>query len=172
VTYPLPKNAKYQAVDELCGECGTPQVRIIQFRKRPRVMCLNPECPTKKGPEIVIAKGGCPTGDGGDLVVHYSPVGSRYVRCTNYEDCKTSYPLPQQGELEPTDERCDCGTPKVIVHTKKGPWKICIDPGCPTKAASDAGRGKRGQAKKGKVAKGRSGSSRAGSRKAVGGEGA
>ena len=142
VTYPLPKNAKYQAADELCPVCGTPQVRIIQFKKRPRLMCLNPECPTKKGPEIVIAAGGCPTGDGGDLVVQYSGVGSRYVRCTKYETCKTSYPLPQSGDIEPTEERCECGAPKVIVHTKKGPWKICIDPACPLKPpARNGGRG-------------------------------
>ena len=144
VTYPLPKNAKYQAVDEPCGVCDTPQVRIIQFKKRPRVMCLNPECPTKKGPEIVIARGACPTGDGGDLIVQYSAVGNRYVRCTNYESCKTSFPLPQSGEIEPTDDRCDCGTPKVIVHTKKGPWKICIDPECPLKPARTTSRGRGG----------------------------
>jgi DNA topoisomerase-1 len=150
VTYPLPKNARYESVDEACGVCGTPQVRIVQFKRRPRVMCLNPECPTKKGPEIMIAPGGCPTGDGGDLKVEYSAVGNRYVRCTNYEVCKTSYPLPQQGEIEPTDERCECGAPKVVVHTRKGPWKICIDPACPYKPERNTSRGRRtGTASKG-----------------------
>lgn len=141
VTYPLPKNARYQAVEQNCDVCGMPQVKVLQFRKRPRVMCLNPSCPTKQGPEIVIASSACPTGDGGDLVVAYSQVGSRYVRCTNYEQCKTSYPLPQQGEIEPTDERCQCGAPMVIVHNKKGPWKICINPDCPSKAQRASGRG-------------------------------
>jgi DNA topoisomerase-1 len=150
VTYPLPKNAKYQAVDELCEVCGTPQVRIIQFKKRPRVMCLNPTCPTKKGPEIMVAPGGCPT-CGGDLKVAYSQVGSRYVRCTNYEECKTAYPLPQQGEIEPTEERCECGAPKVIVHTRKGPWKICVDPDCPLKPERSRGaRGGKGSSASGK----------------------
>ncbi|MDP2233926.1 MAG: DNA topoisomerase, partial [Actinomycetota bacterium] len=55
-----------------------------------------------------------------------------------------SYPLPQSGELEATDEVCDpCGAPKVIVHTKKGPWKICIDPDCPNRA--DKAKGKAGK---------------------------
>ncbi|MBN1192607.1 MAG: DNA topoisomerase I [Coriobacteriia bacterium] len=148
VTYPLPKNAKYQASDVPCPECGTPQVTVIQFKKRPRLMCLSTDCPSKKGPEITIAKGACPTGDGGDLVVHYSPVGNRYVRCTEYETCKTSYPLPQQGDIEPTDETCECGSPKIIVHNKKGPWKICINPECPLKPARPAARGRRGAAKK------------------------
>jgi DNA topoisomerase-1 len=148
VTYPLPKNAKYQASDEPCPVCGTPQIKVIQFKKRPRLMCLSPDCSTKRGPEIVIAHNACPTGDGGDLVVQYSAVGSRYVRCTNYETCKTSYPLPQSGDIEPTDEKCECGTPKVIVHTSKGPWKICIDPACPLKPERPAYRGRRGGASK------------------------
>ncbi|MDY0340089.1 MAG: DNA topoisomerase I [Coriobacteriia bacterium] len=145
VTYPLPKNAKYQAVEEMCEVCGSPQVKVIQFKKRPRVMCLSIDCPTKKGPEIMIAPGACPK-CGGDLKVAYSQVGNRYVRCTNYEECKTAYPLPQQGEIEPIEERCECGAPKVIVHTKKGPWKICIDPDCPQKPDRSATR--RGGAKK------------------------
>ncbi len=168
VTYPLPKNAKYQAVEELCEVCGTPQVKVIQFRKRPRVMCLNPDCPTKKGPEIMIAPGGCPT-CGGDLKVAYSQVGSRYVRCTNYEECRTAYPLPQQGEIEATDERCECGTPKVIVHTKKGPWKICIDPDCehkPPRAGSRRGGARVGAKKSGsKAGAKKSGTKKASARK-------
>jgi DNA topoisomerase-1 len=167
VTYPLPKNAKYQATDELCPVCNTPQVRIIQFRKRPRVMCLSSDCPTKKGPEIVIAAGGCPTGDGGDLVVQYSAVGNRYVRCTNYENCKTSFPLPQQGDIEPTDERCECGTPKVIVHTKKGPWKICIDPACAHKPPRSTARGRGASAARGKKGAPRTGKAAGGAKKAT-----
>jgi DNA topoisomerase-1 len=89
----------------------------------------------------MVAPGGCPT-CGGDLKVAYSQVGSRYVRCVNYEECKTAYPLPQQGEIEATEERCECGAPKVIVHTRKGPWKICVDPSCPLKP--ERSRGTRG----------------------------
>lgn len=134
VTYPLPRNAKFAALEELCGVCGSPQVRVFQFKKKPRVMCLSPTCPTKKGPEIMIAKGGCPAeGCGGDLKVAYSAVGNRYVRCTNYEDCKTSFPLPQTGELEATGESCDCGSPVVLVQTKRGPWRVCVNPACPLK---------------------------------------
>ncbi len=143
VTYPLPKNAKYAAVEEMCEVCGSPQVKIIQFKKRPRVMCLSPVCPTKQGPAIMIRKGGCKV-CGGDLEVVYSQVGNRYVRCSNYPECKTTYPLPQSGDIEPTEENCEaCGAPKVIVHTKKGPWKICIDPECPARPAPTTyGRGR------------------------------
>jgi DNA topoisomerase-1 len=155
-TYPLPKNAKFEPVAEACAVCGTPQVNVIQFKKRPRVMCLNPDCPTKKGPEIVV--GVCP-GCGGALTVMYSQVGSRYVRCENY-DAKThkfSYPLPQVGDIEATGEKCEpCGAPKVIIHTKKGPWKICVDPSCPARPPRTAGRGR---------GRGASGPGRAGTKK-------
>jgi DNA topoisomerase-1 len=99
-------------------------------------MCLAPDCITKKGPEIEVGRcAQC----GGALKVKYSQVGSRYVRCENYDAAEhpVSYPLPQTGELEPTGETCEpCGAPKVIVHTKKGPWRICIDPDCPARADS------------------------------------
>lgn len=148
-TYPLPKNAKFEAVAELCPVCGAPQVKVIRFKTKPRVMCLAPDCPTKKGPDITL--GACPR-CGGALKVHYSSVGTRYVRCENYDakEHPVSYPLPQNGEIEPTEELCEpCGIPKVIVHTKKGPWKICIDPACPLKADKPArpARGAAGRSK-------------------------
>ncbi len=156
VTYPLPKNARFAAVEELCPECGTPQVKVSQFRRPARVMCLSPDCVTKKGPEIVVGR--CPL-DGADLKVHYSPVGSRYVRCVNYDSTvhPVSYPLPQSGEIEATGETCEpCGAPKVIIHTKKGPWNICIDPECPARSeaskkrsAGAAGKGRSPAKKKG-----------------------
>jgi DNA topoisomerase-1 len=144
-TYPLPKNAKFEAVDELCPVCGTPQVKVISFKKRPRTMCLGIDCPTKKGPEITV--GACKE-CGGALKVMYSQVGSRYVRCENY-DAKThavSYPLPQSGDIEATGETCEpCGAPKIVVQTKKGPWKICVDPACPAKPPRTGGYGKAGK---------------------------
>ncbi|GAB4281266.1 MAG: DNA topoisomerase I [Coriobacteriia bacterium] len=146
VTYPLPKASGYERVEEPCPVCGTPQVQIRQFRQRPRVLCLDPECPTWDEPEVVVGK--CPTGDGGDLVVRRSPSTlKRFVRCTNHPECKVSYPLPQWGDVAPTGETCEpCGSPKVTVETRRGPWTICIDPECPTKEkrqARGSGRSRR-----------------------------
>ncbi len=149
VTYPLPKNARFAAVEEMCETCGSPQVKVMQFKRPVRVMCLAPDCPTKKGPEIEVGR--C-SQCGGALRVNYSQVGSRYVRCENYDakEHAVSYPLPQAGELEATDETCEpCGAPKVIVHTKKGPWKICIDPECPAREQKSATRGKKAGGAKG-----------------------
>ena len=84
--------------------------------------------------------GTCPSGDNGQLIVRRSPSTlKRFVRCTNYENCGVSYPLPQRGELTATGEMCAaCGAPIVIVNTGRGPWRICVDPNCPAKAEAAA----------------------------------
>lgn len=149
-TYPLPKNSKFEAVEAMCEVCGSPQIKVIQFKKKPQVMCLNPECPSKKGPEMTIGR--CPK-CGGELKVHYSQFGKRYVRCENYDakEHPVSYPLPQSGDIVPTGDVCEpCGSPKITVTTRRGPWTICIDPECPEKVANGtAAKGaRRGAARK------------------------
>ena len=90
--------------------------------------------------------GECPTckanGKHGDLVAHKSErTGKRFIRCTNYEECQTSYPLPARGKLEKTDEVCqDCGAPMVVVTTQRGPWKLCPNYDCPGKEKKTASR--------------------------------
>jgi DNA topoisomerase I len=137
VTYPLPQG-KIEPADEACPECGTPQVTVIQFRSKPNTMCLDPLCKTNEEPEIVV--GTCAKceeeGRDGQLTVRKSPrTLKRFIRCTNYDECGVSYPLPQKGTIEATGETCDpCKAPVVVVHTGKGPWRICVDPNCPGKA--------------------------------------
>ncbi len=155
VTYPLPQG-KIEAVDEACPTCGTPQVKVIQFRTKPRVVCLDPACPTNHEPEISIGacKACAEAGRTGDLTVRRSArTLKRFVRCTNYDECQTSYPLPQRGELTATGEECpSCAAPMVVVNTGRGPWKICVDPNCPAKAeaAEKKAAGGKGGAKGGR----------------------
>jgi DNA topoisomerase-1 len=135
-TYPLPKLSKFEAIEGLCEVCGAPRIKVMQFKKRPAIMCLNPVCPTKQGPELHI--GACPQ-CGGDLKVVYSQFGKRYVRCEKWDpkEHPVAYPLPQSGDIVVPDLKCDaCGAPKVTITTRKGPWTICIDPECPEKVAA------------------------------------
>lgn len=147
VTYPLPQG-KIEAVDEACATCGTPQVRVIQFRQKPMVRCLDPECPTNHEPTVDV--GACAAceaaGKEGRLIAQRNPKTlKRFVRCTNHEECQTSYPLPQRGEIEPTGERCAaCGAPEVVIRTTRGPWRICVDPNCPSKAEAAEKKAKSG----------------------------
>ena len=152
VTYPLPQG-KIEAVPEACPECGTPQVKVIQFRTKPIVRCLDPQCKTNY--EAPVDIGACPTcakdgREGGRLISQRSKNLKRFSRCTNYEECNTSYPLPARGEITGTGEFCEsCASPMVVVTTARGPWKICVDPACPAKAEDKAKKppAKRGRGK-------------------------
>ena len=76
----------------------------------------------------------------GRLVARKNPRSlKRFIRCENYEECGTSYPLPQYGKIEATGESCpDCGAPMVVVVTQRGPWKLCPNFSCPGKERRSA----------------------------------
>jgi DNA topoisomerase-1 len=156
VTYPLPQG-NIVPVDEGCATCGTPQVTVIQFRSKPKTICLDPQCATNVEPELDLGK--CPVcareGRDGRIISHKNPKTlKRYARCTQYEICGVSYPLPQNGQLEATTDVCEpCEAPIVIVHTARGPWRVCVDPACPSKEAKNAARGS-GKSKAGSSGRG------------------
>jgi DNA topoisomerase-1 len=45
-TYPLPQRGEVIGTDEVCPLCGSPKVKILGGR-RPWLLCLDPECPSK-----------------------------------------------------------------------------------------------------------------------------
>ena len=147
VTYPLPK-ARYESVRR-----GLSDVRHAAGQGHPvqaaatRRCASTPRARPASSPRSSSASARPATAV--ISTVRRSPnTLKRYVRCTNYDACGTSYPLPQSGDIEPTDEVCECGTPKIIVHTRKGPWKICVNPECPMKPpAEKAAAAARGAAK-------------------------
>ncbi len=140
VTYPVPQG-KIEAVDEPCPVCGKPQIKVIQFRQKPLVKCIDPECSSNQEPEIYI--GECPVcraaGTEGRLIAQRSPRSlKRFIRCSNYDVCGTSFPLPQRGELSAPGAVCEaCGTPHVVVKTNRGPWELCPNPACPLRETTD-----------------------------------
>ena len=153
VTYPLPKG-KIEALEEKCPVCGMPQIKVTAFRSKPRVLCIDPECETNKEPDVVV--GECPTcaeqGKKAKLIARKNPrTLKRFIRCENYDECGTGYPLPQYGALTATEEVCEsCGAPMVIVTTNRGPWKLCPNFNCPAKKETEE---KKAAAKEAKAAK-------------------
>ncbi len=145
VTYPLPKG-KIEPVEGMCPVCGKPQVKVIAFRTKPQVVCVDPLCPTNREPDIFV--GECPVckaaGREGRLVAQKSPRSlKRFIRCTNYELCDVSYPLPQRGKLRATGETCEhCGAPIVEVDngSRRGVWRLCVNYDCPAKAEEQAAK--------------------------------
>ena len=153
VTYPLPQG-KVEALPDPCPTCGMPQVKVTAFRSKPRTICIDPYCATNQEPDVVV--GECPackaSGKAAKLVAQKNPrTLKRFIRCENYEECNTGYPLPQNGRLEATGEVCEhCGAPLVIVTTARGPWKLCPNFDCPGKAEEQekkAAKGARGAAR-------------------------
>ncbi len=84
--------------------------------------------------------GVCPKCIGGKLVILRSKkTGKRFVGCTNYFPlkCNVTYPLPQNGSIKQLTKPCKiCGSPTIYLFKKgRKPWKLCIDPKCPSKGA-------------------------------------
>ncbi len=79
--------------------------------------------------------GVCPNCGNQLKVIRSKKTKKRFVGCSNYPECTTTYPLPQGGGIVPTDETCpECGTPRIKVISKgRRPWVLCLDPNCPTK---------------------------------------
>jgi len=46
-TYPLPGRGDIVALHEACPECNTPRIKVLTPRKKPWVICLDMDCPTK-----------------------------------------------------------------------------------------------------------------------------
>ena len=157
VTFPLP-SGRVESQEQKCPACGMPQVKVTAFRQKPRVMCIDPNCTTNIEPDVVV--GACPTcaeqGRDAKLIARRNPrTLKRFIRCENYDECNTGYPLPQYGALEATEEICeDCHAPMVVVRTQRGPWKLCPNFNCPGKERREAEKAQKGAAKDGKRARG------------------
>jgi len=84
--------------------------------------------------------GTCPTCGSNLRIVKAKKSKKRFVGCSGYPDCTTTYPLPQTGTIMPTGEVCqDCNSPKVrVVNKGRRPWIFCLDPECPTKKEAKA----------------------------------
>ena len=78
--------------------------------------------------------GECPN-CGKDLVIRISRNRKRFVGCTGYPNCKTTFSLPQKGAILSTGKKCQkCNSPIVRVKAKgKRAWELCINPECDEK---------------------------------------
>ena len=84
------------------------------------------------------AIGKCPKCSDGQLVILRSKkTAKRFVGCSNFfeKKCNVTFPLPQFGTVKPLAGAClICGCPIVYILMRgKKPWKLCINPSCPSK---------------------------------------
>ena len=171
VTYPVPSGVKVQPLEgdaAVCPECGAPRVKCKPYRGRAYEQCVNPKCPTNYEADLKVGEcAACKAaGRQGDLIAHKSErTGKRFIRCTNYDECGTSYPLPARGKLTATGEVCEhCGAPIVVVETARGPWRICVNMDCPGKEnkKKESSSGRSGSGSRSRSSGRGSGSSRSG----------
>ncbi|MCX6820440.1 MAG: DNA topoisomerase I [Candidatus Aenigmarchaeota archaeon] len=83
------------------------------------------------------AFGKCPN-CGSDLrVIVSKATGKRFVGCSNYPKCSTSFPLPQKGALRKAGATCKCGLPMILIFGRgRRPYRACINPSCRGKESS------------------------------------
>lgn len=154
VSYPLPAAGFVEpAPDFLCDQCRVPRVKITFRGQRPELFCINPECPAHQN---AFRLGTCPT-CGRPLEIRYSFIGKRFVGCTGYPECRTTYPLPQRGKIEKSETPCpECRAPVVTaIEAGRPPWTLCINPACPTRAKEQAARAAKAAAKPRRTATGK-----------------
>ncbi len=86
--------------------------------------------------------GKCPNCEKGELkIIRSLKSGKRFIGCSSYPDCKTGFPLPQTGIIEPLKQNCSrCGKPMIVVRRVGRVFRNCIDMNCksPAKLAAEA----------------------------------
>jgi len=77
--------------------------------------------------------GKCPS-CGGNLRILMSKNRKRFLGCTNYPKCTTTFPLPQKGRIIALNTACkECGMPMIKVSINKFNFNDCINPDCKSK---------------------------------------
>ncbi len=88
--------------------------------------------------------GKCPNCEKGELkIIRSMKSGKRFIGCSSYPDCKTGFPLPQTGLIEPLKQNCArCGKPMIVVKRIGRVFRNCIDMNCksPAKIAAEAAK--------------------------------
>jgi DNA topoisomerase-1 len=112
--------AEFKEHKEEIGESLGGAVRVTE--KEQRVLCKCLKC--KKGDMQIIKS---------------RKSGKRFLACSGYPACKTTWPLPQIGALRIQSKKCEsCGLPLIAFYTKgKRPWIICVNPDCESKKTED-----------------------------------
>ncbi|MFA5406090.1 MAG: DNA topoisomerase I [Candidatus Nanoarchaeia archaeon] len=65
--------------------------------------------------------------------------GKRFIGCSHYPDCHNSYPLPQHGLVQITNDVCKhCGLKKIaLIRKGKRPFTFCSNLDCPSREGDE-----------------------------------
>jgi DNA topoisomerase-1 len=82
----------------------------------------------------------CPQCGKGEITIKYTPrFRSYFLACTNYPECKQTFPLPSQSLIKKTDKICESCKWPLLLRIKQGkrPWILCPNPKCESKKELD-----------------------------------
>ena len=127
--FPLPRGAKIETTEEICGTCGLPKLKLIRKGAPPQNVCIDPKCGTNTIKNDI---GECPA-CGKRIMMMYSKNGKRFAGCSGWPECDRTYPLKMSGTIVPTDVRCEhCSSPVISMNGKDE----CINLECPGKSTA------------------------------------
>ena len=64
----------------------------------------------------------------------------KFIACSNYPECKTTFNLPKSGLVKVTENLCkECNHPMIMIIRKaKKPQEVCINSECPLKKVDES----------------------------------
>ncbi|HLD89133.1 MAG TPA: DNA topoisomerase I, partial [Candidatus Nanoarchaeia archaeon] len=112
---------------------------LAQFRKKEKGIGEELQEATRETQTEMNTIGKCPNCETGTLMMRRGKFG-RFIACSNYPECKTTFKLPANGLIKPSKDICkDCGHPMIVVIRKrKRPQEVCINLDCPSKKIDEA----------------------------------
>ena len=130
--------------EQVITEASSTLERILKgFKENEEAISKSLSVAFRKADEDMRRLGQCPVCRKGDLlIIRSSRTGKVFAGCSGFSqgDCSASFPLPQLPYVVlPTRVPCSsCGWPTIVVSLRrKGPWKLCLNPKCPTKAGEE-----------------------------------
>ena len=81
----------------------------------------------------------CPVCKKGELhILHSKKTKSRFIACDKFPKCKTTFNVPQTGDIRKTDKICElCSYPIIEIRKGKIPKRLCINKQCKSKKPED-----------------------------------
>ncbi|MBI2175939.1 DNA topoisomerase I [Candidatus Woesearchaeota archaeon] len=125
---------------DVLEEAKTVLVKIIEgFKKKEKDIGEGLFEATKESETKENTIGKCPTCSTGTLMMKRGKFG-RFIACSTYPECKTTFKLPATGLVKALDKVCEtCKHPMVtVIKSAKRPQEVCINPDCPSKVSPDA----------------------------------
>lgn len=111
------------------------KVILKKFKSNEKLIGQELATATKETEDKMNELGDCVVCKKGKMKVLYSKINKkRFAACDQYPTCKTTYSLPQQGLIKPAEVCKHDGFAQVLIIRKgKRPWKLCLNPDCPSK---------------------------------------